>query len=77
MPTSTVHRVLTCHRLNRLAFLDRTTGQVIRRHERDRPGELVHIDVKKLGRTPDGGGHKVLGSGSVAFDGPAGADAAP
>ena len=34
---------------------------MIRRYERDRPGELVHVDVKKLGRIPDGGGHKVLG----------------
>jgi hypothetical protein len=39
------------------------TGEVIRaskatavRYERDRPGELVHMDVKKLGRIPDGGG---------------------
>ncbi|TDD70852.1 IS481 family transposase [Actinomadura rubrisoli] len=61
MPASTVHRVLTRHHLNRLAWLDRPTGQIIRRYERDRPGELVHVDVKKLGRIPDGGGHKVLG----------------
>ncbi|GAA2626874.1 IS481-like element IS1649 family transposase [Streptomyces vastus] len=58
---STVHRVLARHGLNRLAFLDRPTGQLIRRYERDRPGELVHVDVKKLGRIPDGGGHKILG----------------
>ncbi|MFC8271743.1 IS481 family transposase [Streptomyces sp. NPDC057271] len=61
LPASTVHRVLTRHRLNRLAWLDRPTGVVIRRYERDRPGELIHVDVKKLGRIPDGGGHKVLG----------------
>ncbi|MET7364205.1 IS481 family transposase [Streptomyces sp. NPDC005562] len=61
LPASTVHRVLTRHGLNRLAFLDRPTGQVIRRYERARPGELVHVDVKKLGRIPDGGGHKILG----------------
>ncbi|WP_086807811.1 MULTISPECIES: IS481 family transposase [Streptomyces] len=61
LPASTVHRILVRHRLNRLAFLDRPTGQVIRRYERDRPGELIHVDVKKLGRIPDGGGHKVLG----------------
>ncbi|WP_409470603.1 IS481 family transposase [Streptomyces sp. HC307] len=61
LPASTVHRILVRHGLNRLAFLDRPTGQVIRRYERDRPGELVHVDVKKLGRIPDGGGHKVLG----------------
>ncbi|MFI8244436.1 IS481 family transposase [Streptomyces sp. NPDC085866] len=75
LPTSTVHRILTRHGLNRLAFLDRPTGEVIRRYERARPGELVHVDVKKLGRIPDGGGHKVLGRqagrarrSSVGFD---------
>ncbi|MFI7292261.1 IS481 family transposase [Streptomyces anulatus] len=61
LPTSTVHRVLTRHRLNRLSWLDRPTGTVIRRYERDRPGELIHVDVKKLGRIPDGGGHRTLG----------------
>ncbi|WP_406055124.1 IS481 family transposase [Streptomyces sp. NBC_01077] len=61
LPTSTVHRILTRHGLNRLAWLDRPTGTVIRRYERDRPGELIHVDVKKLGRIPDGGGHKTNG----------------
>ncbi|MFI7387489.1 IS481 family transposase [Streptomyces sp. NPDC049813] len=61
LPASTVHRVLTRHGLNRLAWMDRPTGAVIRRYERDRPGELIHVDVKKLGRIPDGGGHKVRG----------------
>ena len=44
------------------------TGEVIRaskatavRYERDRPGELAHMDVKKLGRIPDGGGWRVHG----------------
>ncbi|MEU7345025.1 IS481 family transposase [Streptomyces bacillaris] len=61
LPPSTVHRILTRHRLNRPAWLDRPTGTVIRRYEREHPGELIHIDVKKLGRIPDGGGHKTLG----------------
>jgi transposase-like protein len=61
VPASTVHRVLVRLGLNRLAWLDRPTGRVIRRYERDRPGELVHVDIKKLGRIPDGGGWKVLG----------------
>ncbi|MFE5713720.1 IS481 family transposase [Streptomyces sp. NPDC056501] len=61
LPASTVHRILTRHGLNRLAWLDRPTGTVIRRYERERPGELVHVDVKKLGRIPDGGGHRTLG----------------
>ncbi|MFD8888870.1 IS481 family transposase [Streptomyces erythrochromogenes] len=61
LPASTVHRILTRHRLHRLAWMDRPTGTVIRRYERDRPGELIHVDVKKLGRIPTGGGHKALG----------------
>ncbi|WP_103509667.1 IS481 family transposase [Streptomyces sp. SM13] len=58
---ATVHRVLTRYRLARLAHLDRATGRVIRRYERERPGELVHVDIKKLGNIPDGGGHRTLG----------------
>ncbi|WP_329541952.1 IS481 family transposase [Streptomyces sp. NBC_01358] len=61
LPASTVHRILTRHGLNRLAWIDRPTGTVIRRYERERPGELIHVDVKKLGRIPDGGGHRTLG----------------
>jgi len=58
---STVHRVLVRLGLNRLAWMDRPTGRVIRRYERERPGELIHVDIKKLGKIPDGGGWKVLG----------------
>ncbi|MDI2131468.1 IS481 family transposase [Yinghuangia seranimata] len=61
LPASTVHRILVRHALNRLAWMDRPTGRVIRRYEHAAPGDLVHIDVKKLGRIPDGGGHKALG----------------
>ena len=56
MPASTVYRVLVRRGLNRLAWMDRPTGKVIRRYEKDRPGELLHVDIKKLGRIPDGGG---------------------
>ncbi|WP_327271012.1 IS481 family transposase [Streptomyces sp. NBC_01224] len=58
---ATVHRALTRYGLARLTHLDRATGRVIRRYERERPGELVHVDIKKLGIIPDGGGHKTLG----------------
>src|SRR4051794_8019743 len=58
---STVHRVLSRYRLARLAWLDRPTGRVVRRYEHQAPGDLVHLDVKKLGRIPDGGGWKVHG----------------
>jgi transposase InsO family protein len=61
IPASTVHRVLVRHDLNRLTHLDRQTATPIRRYERKRPGELVHVDIKKLGRIPNGGGHKVHG----------------
>jgi transposase InsO family protein len=56
---STVHRVLTRFGLARLRWLDRATGRVIRRYEHPAPGDLVHVDIKKLGRIPDGGGHRV------------------
>jgi transposase InsO family protein len=58
---STVHRVLVRLGLNRLSWMDRPSGRAIRRYERDRPGELIHVDIKKLGKIPDGGGWKVLG----------------
>jgi hypothetical protein len=48
-----------------LDFLDRPTGRVIRRYERKTAGELVHIDVKKLGRIQSGGGHRIHGRGRV------------
>jgi transposase InsO family protein len=59
-PRSTVYAVLRRHGLSRLAHLDRPSGIPIR-YERDHPGELVHLDVKKLGKVPPGGGHRVLG----------------
>ena len=65
MAPSTVHRVLTRHGMPRLSWLDRPTGEVIRRYERARPGELVHVDVKKIGRLRDGGGWRVLGRDSL------------
>jgi hypothetical protein len=58
---STVHRVLARYRLARLSWLDRATGRVIRRYEHAAPGELVHVDIKKLGKIPEGGGWRVVG----------------
>jgi transposase InsO family protein len=60
---STVHKVLCRENINRLAWLDRPTGIKIRRYEHESPGELVHVDIKKLGKIPTGGGHKVHGRG--------------
>ena len=68
VPARTVSRVLVRRGQPRLCVLDPMTGEVIRaskatatRYERSRPGELVHMDVKKLARIPDGGGWRALG----------------
>jgi transposase InsO family protein len=68
IPPRTVSRILRRHLVPRLAVCDPMTGEVIRaskttavRYERDRPGELVHMDVKKVGRIPDGGGWRAHG----------------
>jgi transposase InsO family protein len=61
LPPSTVHAVLRRYRCARLAHLDRGTGLPVRRYERERPGELVHVDARKLGKIPDGGGWRVTG----------------
>ncbi len=68
VPPRTVSRILARHHRAPLAWLDPTTGQLIRasrstalRYERDAPGDLIHVDVKKLGRIPDGGGWRAHG----------------
>lgn len=63
---STVSKVLARYQAPLLGQIDRNTGVRIRntksvRYEREHPGDLVHVDVKKLGRIPDGGGHRTLG----------------
>jgi transposase InsO family protein len=61
MPASTVHAVLVRCRLNRLSHIDIRTGEPIRRYEHTHPGSLIHVDVKKLGNIPDGGGWRYVG----------------
>jgi transposase InsO family protein len=61
MPASTVHAVLVRCQLNKLWHIDRATGEPIRRYEHPYPGSLVHVDVKKLGNVPDGGGWRYVG----------------
>lgn len=70
VPRSTVGRVLARYRMPLLAHLDQATGVAMRRprprrYEASAPGELVHVDIKKLGRIPDGGGWRVHGRGSA------------
>jgi transposase InsO family protein len=61
MPASTVHAVLVRCRLNRLRHVDVRTGEPVRRYEHEYPGSLIHVDVKKLGNIPDGGGWRYVG----------------
>jgi len=73
VPARTVSRILRRHRVPYLRDCDPITGTVIRsskqtaiRYERSRPGELVHMDVKKLGKIPDGGGWKARGRAATS-----------
>ncbi len=63
---STVERVLARYGMPKLVYLDQATGLPVRRpkpvrYEKAVPGELVHVDIKKQGRIPDGGGHRKFG----------------
>lgn len=65
---STVGRILTRHQVPHLVAIDPVTGQPLRssrrggnRYEHREPGSLIHVDVKKLGRVPAGGGWRLHG----------------
>ncbi len=75
VPASTVWRVLRRHGLNRLDRLDRPTGRTIRRYEKAAPGELVHLDVKKSPRSPQGAAGKLTGAAAPRPAAPAAAAA--
>lgn len=64
---ATVWRVLRRRGEPPLAWLDRPTGKPVR-YQRDRPGELLHIDIKKQARIPDGGGWRLHGRDSARVD---------
>jgi transposase InsO family protein len=68
VPPRTISRILARNGIPHLSSCDPITGEPIRatrasehRYERSQPGELVHVDVKKLGRIPDGGGWRTHG----------------
>ena len=58
---STVHKILVRCKISRLSHVDRVTGEPVRRYEHAYPGSLLHVDVKKLGNVPDGGGWRFVG----------------
>ncbi|NAS27525.1 IS481 family transposase [Herbidospora sp. NEAU-GS84] len=73
VPARTITRILRRHGVARLAMCDPLTGTPIRasrksarRYEHVAPGDMIHLDVKKLGRIPDGGGHRVHGRAGSA-----------
>ena len=73
VPARTCARIVARSGLPRLADVDRVTGEVRRRgpvtpvrYERERPGELVHVDVKRVARIPDGGGWRARGASELA-----------
>ncbi|MDW3213864.1 MAG: IS481 family transposase [Ilumatobacteraceae bacterium] len=63
--SSTVQKILIAEGLGRLDSGDRATKDSVVRYQRDRPGELVHVDVKKLAGIPDGGGWRIHGKGNA------------
>lgn len=70
IPRSTVGRVLARYRMPKLECIDQATGLPVRRqpavrYERHAPGDLVHVDIKKLSKIPDGGGWRVHQRGSA------------
>ena len=74
VPARTVSAIWRRHHLPPLTHLDPITGAVIRgsqattrRYERQRPGELIHVDVKKIGKIPDGGGWRLHGRAATSI----------
>jgi transposase InsO family protein len=75
MPISTAHKILTRYRCPRLTWTDPATGTRIRgahmsrrptnAYLHDAPGDLIHVDIKKLGLIPPGGGWRFGGRGST------------
>lgn len=72
LATSTVQAILNQSGCGRLDRGDRAT-EPVQRYQRDRPGELIHVDVKKIAAIPNGGGWKLHGRGNDAHGGHSGA----
>ena len=70
---STVGHILRNAGLARLDRGDRASAEPVQRYQRERPGELIHVDVKKIGAIPDGGGWRFHGRGNDGHGGHGGA----
>jgi transposase-like protein len=65
LSSSTVGAILRAEGCGRLDRGDRATDRVpVRRYQRERPGELIHVDIKKLAAIPQGGGWRAHGRGT-------------
>jgi transposase InsO family protein len=74
LAASTVQAILVAAGLGRLDRGDRATKvEPVVRYQRDRPGELIHVDIKKIGAIPDGGGWRLHGRGNDTHHGHSGA----
>lgn len=74
LAASTVQAILNQAGLGRLDRGDRATArEPVRRYQRERPGELIHVDIKKLAAIPDGGGWRMHGRGNDGYGGHSGA----
>lgn len=72
LAASTVQGILNAEGVGRLDRGDRAS-EPVRRYQRERPGELIHVDVKKIGGIPDGGGWRLHGRGLDGHGGYGGA----
>lgn len=79
VPARTCARIVARRGLPRLADVGLVTGGPRRRgpatrvrHERERPGELVHVDARKAARVPEGGGWRARGASELRHEGRSG-----
>ena len=73
LSASTVQNILNQAGLGRLDRGDRASAdEPVRRYQRDRPGELIHVDIKKFAAIPDGGGWRIHGRGHDSHGGHSG-----
>jgi transposase InsO family protein len=69
LAASTTQSILRAEGVGRLDRDDRATREPVQRYERERAGELVHVDVKKVARIPEGGGWRSHGRGNDGYGG--------
>ncbi|MEA2002864.1 MAG: IS481 family transposase, partial [Actinomycetota bacterium] len=63
LAASTVQNILNAGGVGRLDRGDRATDTKPVRYQRENPGDLIHVDIKKIAGIPDGGGWRVRGRG--------------